>query len=111
MGGLPSSSLPLCCLLLPFIATNTRIFKVLLVGESRDKVEALGVRHLNTSEFNPNHIIFKQLGFMPGEAPLCHFFPLKNLMWVPQHTTTSPPPCEKDKVLCCLRSKYVCNMQ
>ncbi|KAL1361966.1 hypothetical protein HN51_010270 [Arachis hypogaea] len=72
-----------------FIATNTRIFKVLLVGENGDKVEALGVCHLDTSEFNPNHVIFKQLGFMPGEAPLCHFFPLKNLMWVPQPTATT----------------------
>ncbi|MED6193297.1 hypothetical protein PIB30_018045 [Stylosanthes scabra] len=71
-----------------FISTGTRVFKVLLGGENGDKVEALGVCHLDTSDWSPNHILFKQLGFMPGEAPVCHFFPVKHLMWVPQSSTT-----------------------
>ncbi|KAL1361967.1 hypothetical protein HN51_010271 [Arachis hypogaea] len=72
-----------------FISTGTRVFKVLLDGENGDKVEALGVCHLDTSDWSPNHILFKQLGFMPGEAPVCHFFPVKHLMWVPQPSTTT----------------------
>ncbi|XP_052114832.1 BURP domain-containing protein BNM2A isoform X3 [Arachis duranensis] len=72
-----------------FISTGTRVFKVLLDGENGDKVEALGVCHLDTSDWSPNHILFKQLGFMPGEAPVCHFFPVKHLMWVPQPSTAT----------------------
>ncbi|XP_057752927.1 BURP domain protein USPL1-like [Arachis stenosperma] len=72
-----------------FISTGTRVFKVLLDGENGDKVEALGVCHLDTSDWSPNHILFKQLGFMPGEAPVCHFFPVKHLMWVPQPSTVT----------------------
>ncbi|QHN99146.1 Protein RAFTIN 1A [Arachis hypogaea] len=72
-----------------FISTGTRVFKVLLDGENGDKVEALGVCHLDTSDWSPNHILFKQLGFMPGEAPVYHFFPVKHLMWVPQPSTAT----------------------
>ncbi|MED6204140.1 hypothetical protein PIB30_006202 [Stylosanthes scabra] len=72
-----------------FISTGTRVFKVLLGGENGDKVEALGVCHLDTSDWSPNHILFKQLGFMPGEAPVCHFFPVKHLMWVPKPSTAA----------------------
>ncbi|XLS49596.1 hypothetical protein HN51_010273 [Arachis hypogaea] len=72
-----------------YISTGTRVFKVLLDGENGDKVEALGVCHLDTSDWSPNHILFKQLGFMPGEAPVCHFFPVKHLMWVPQPSTAT----------------------
>ncbi|KAK7312355.1 hypothetical protein VNO77_36146 [Canavalia gladiata] len=49
-----------------------------------DKIEAFGICHLNTSDWSQDHILFSQLGFKPGQAPVCHFFPVKHLMWVPQ---------------------------
>ncbi|KAL2328941.1 hypothetical protein Fmac_022368 [Flemingia macrophylla] len=68
-----------------FISTGTKVFKVSLGSENGDnKIEALGVCHLDTSEWSPEHIIFKQLGIKPGKAPVCHFFPITHVMWVPQ---------------------------
>lgn len=65
-----------------YISTGTKVFKVSLGGENGDRVEALGVCHLDTSDWTPSHIIFKQLGIEAGKAPVCHFFPIKHLMWV-----------------------------
>lgn len=68
-----------------FIETAIKVFKVSLGAENGDnKIETLGVCHLDTSDWNPNHIIFTRLGIKPGKAPVCHFFPVKHLMWVPQ---------------------------
>ncbi|KAK7283520.1 hypothetical protein RIF29_13089 [Crotalaria pallida] len=73
-----------------FIATGSKVFKVSLGGENGAKIEALGICHLDTSDWNPDHIIFKQLGFNPGKnAPVCHFFPVRHLMWVPQLSNAS----------------------
>jgi hypothetical protein len=68
-----------------YIATKTKVFKVSLVSdENGDKMEALGVCHFDTSEWNPNHIIFRQLGIKAGKnSPVCHFFPVNHLMWIP----------------------------
>lgn len=67
-----------------FISSGSKMFKVTLVGENNgDKMEALGICHLDTSYWSPNHIIFKQLGIKHGKDPLCHFFPVKHLMWIP----------------------------
>ncbi|KAJ1378508.1 BURP domain [Sesbania bispinosa] len=67
-----------------FIATGSKVFKVSLGGENGDNMEALGICHLDTSDWSPDHILFKQLGIKPGKAPVCHYFPVKHLMWVPQ---------------------------
>ncbi|CAJ1933477.1 unnamed protein product [Sphenostylis stenocarpa] len=68
-----------------FIATGSKVFKVSLGSENGDnKVEALGICHLDTSDWNPDHIIFRQLGIKAGQDPVCHFFPVKHLLWVPQ---------------------------
>ncbi|KAK7264314.1 hypothetical protein RJT34_31921 [Clitoria ternatea] len=68
-----------------FIATGSKVFKASLVGENGDnKIEALGICHLDTSDWSPDHILFKQLGFKPGQAPVCHFFPVNHLMWIPK---------------------------
>ncbi|CAI8616920.1 unnamed protein product [Vicia faba] len=68
-----------------YIATGTKVFKVTLVGdENGDIMEALGICHLDTSEWNPDHIIFRQLGIKAGKnTPVCHFFPVNHLLWVP----------------------------
>ncbi|KAG5118379.1 hypothetical protein JHK82_032799 [Glycine max] len=68
-----------------FIATGSKVFKVSLGSENGDdKIEALGICHLDTSDWSPNHIIFRQLGIKPGKDAVCHFFPIKHLMWVPK---------------------------
>ncbi|XP_004507416.1 uncharacterized protein [Cicer arietinum] len=68
-----------------YISTGTKVFKVTLIGdENGDKMEALGICHLDTSDWNPDHIIFKQLRIKPGKnSPVCHFFPVNHLLWVP----------------------------
>ncbi|XP_045819691.1 BURP domain-containing protein 12-like [Trifolium pratense] len=70
-----------------YISTGTKVFKVSLIGdENGDKMEALGICHLDTSDWNPDHIIFKQLGIKAGKnTPVCHFFPVNHLLWVPIH--------------------------
>ncbi|XP_058760267.1 BURP domain-containing protein 12-like [Vicia villosa] len=69
-----------------YIATGSKVFKVTLVGdENGDKMEALGICHLDTSDWNPDHIVFKQLGIKAGmNTPVCHFFPVNHLLWVPE---------------------------
>ncbi|KEH30432.1 BURP domain protein [Medicago truncatula] len=68
-----------------YIATGTRVFKVSLVGdENGDKMEAVGICHLDTSDWNPDHIIFRQLSIKAGKnSPVCHFLPVNHLLWVP----------------------------
>lgn len=68
---------------------NTKIFKVLLGGENGHKVEAVAVCHMDTSDWDPNHILFRQLGVKPGSSPVCHFLPRYHLVWVPSPTTAS----------------------
>ncbi|XP_045818522.1 BURP domain-containing protein 9-like [Trifolium pratense] len=66
-----------------YLDIGSRIFKVLLKGQYGDIMDALAICHLDTSDMPPNHIIFKYLGMKPGEGPLCHFFPVKHIVWVP----------------------------
>ncbi|CAL5205589.1 unnamed protein product [Lathyrus oleraceus] len=73
-----------------YLDIGSKIFKVLLKGEYGDIMDALGICHLDTSDMNPNHFIFELLGMKPGEAPLCHFFPVKHVLWVP-----APPDVTK----------------
>ncbi|KAF4361356.1 hypothetical protein G4B88_005146 [Cannabis sativa] len=54
---------------------DRRLFKMSLRGERGDIVETIVVCHLDTSEWEPEHISFKALGFGPGMGPVCHFFP------------------------------------
>ncbi|GLU02920.1 hypothetical protein SLE2022_201510 [Rubroshorea leprosula] len=68
------------------LLSETKVFKVQLVGENGDEVDALAVCHMDTSHFSPNHISFQLLGFKPGTMPVCHFFPDDNLVLVPAPT-------------------------
>ncbi|XP_042979810.1 BURP domain-containing protein 9-like isoform X2 [Carya illinoinensis] len=66
---------------------RSKIFKVLLGGENEHKVEAVAVCHMDTSEWDPDHILFRQLGIKPGSSsPICHFLPVYHLVWVPSPT-------------------------
>uniref|UniRef100_A0A803QSQ8 BURP domain-containing protein n=2 Tax=Cannabis sativa TaxID=3483 RepID=A0A803QSQ8_CANSA len=63
---------------------DRRLFKMSLRGERGDIVETIVVCHLDTSEWEPEHISFKALGFGPGMGPVCHFFPDQtNFVWIP----------------------------
>ncbi|CAK8576495.1 unnamed protein product [Lathyrus sativus] len=72
-----------------YISTGTKVFKVMLVGDDNgDKMEALGICHLDTSDWNPDHVVFRQLGIKAGKnTPVCHFFPVNHLLWVPVEPT------------------------
>nr|XP_023923651.1 BURP domain-containing protein BNM2A-like [Quercus suber]POE96652.1 burp domain-containing protein bnm2a [Quercus suber] len=67
---------------------NTKIFKVLLGGENGHKVESAAVCH-NTSGWDPNHIVFRELGPKYGSTSVCHFLAKHHLVWVPSPTTAS----------------------
>ncbi|KAL4354633.1 hypothetical protein GQ457_06G002170 [Hibiscus cannabinus] len=63
--------------------TENRVFKVSLGGENGDRVTAVAVCHMDTSQWNRNHVSFRVLGFEPGTLPVCHFFPADNFVLVP----------------------------
>ncbi|XVF18962.1 hypothetical protein REPUB_Repub11eG0069300 [Reevesia pubescens] len=66
-----------------FDATETKTFKLPLVGDSGDKVEALVVCHMDTSGWSSNHIAFRMLGIKHGNS-VCHVFTQGNLVWIQQ---------------------------
>ncbi|KAK2988567.1 hypothetical protein RJ640_016427 [Escallonia rubra] len=67
--------------------SKNRVLKVLLAGENGDRVEAISVCHLDTSHWSRNHVSFRVLGIEPGTAPVCHFFPADNFVWIPSPTS------------------------
>ncbi|RVW16862.1 BURP domain-containing protein BNM2C [Vitis vinifera] len=62
---------------------ENKVFEVSLGGENGDRVEAVAVCHMDTSQWNQDHVSFRLLGVQPGASPVCHFFPADNLIWVP----------------------------
>ncbi|GMH13433.1 hypothetical protein Nepgr_015274 [Nepenthes gracilis] len=62
---------------------DTKLYLITLRNEEGDRIEAVGVCHMNTSHWDPNHAAFKVLGVGPGSAPVCHVFPPDDLVWVP----------------------------
>lgn len=62
--------------------SDNKLFKILLVGENGEKVDAAAVCHMDTSGWNPNHVAFRVLKTVPGSSPVCHFLPADNLVWV-----------------------------
>ncbi|XP_004230918.1 BURP domain protein USPL1 [Solanum lycopersicum] len=71
-----------------YTISKSKVFKVSLGGENGDRVEAIAVCHLDTSEWSPSHASFQLLGILPGTSPICHFFPSDNLVWVPKIAST-----------------------
>ncbi|OMO75712.1 hypothetical protein COLO4_25914 [Corchorus olitorius] len=66
--------------------TQNRVFKVSLGGENGDRVEAVAVCHMVTSQWTPNHVSFRVLGIEPGTPGVCHFFPADNFVLIPLPT-------------------------
>ncbi|CAN6687543.1 unnamed protein product [Malus baccata var. baccata] len=67
--------------------SSNKVYKVLLGGEDGDRVDAVAVCHMDTSQWSPNHASFQVLKINPGSSPVCHFFPADNLVWVPTSTS------------------------
>lgn len=65
---------------------KNRLFEISLGGEDGEKVEAVAVCHMDTSQWDADHVSFRVLKIKPGDSPVCHFFPLDNLVWVPLPT-------------------------
>ncbi|XP_004507419.1 BURP domain protein USPL1-like [Cicer arietinum] len=64
--------------------SENRIYRVSLVGDNGDKVEAMVVCHMDTSHWGHSHVSFQVLGLTPGISSVCHFFPADNFIWVPK---------------------------
>ncbi|OMO55550.1 hypothetical protein CCACVL1_27191 [Corchorus capsularis] len=65
--------------------TETKLFKVPLVGDNGDKVDALIVCHMDTSAWSPKHAAFSLLGTKPG-IPVCHVFTEGHGVWIQSST-------------------------
>ncbi|KAL5562641.1 hypothetical protein UlMin_032388 [Ulmus minor] len=66
--------------------SENKLYKISLGGENGDRVEAVAVCHMDTSQWSGNHVSFKVLGTDPGALPVCHFFPAGDLVWIPKPT-------------------------
>ncbi|KAJ1378523.1 BURP domain [Sesbania bispinosa] len=64
--------------------SENRIYRISLAGDNGDRVDAMVVCHLDTSQWGHAHVSFQVLGVMPGASSVCHFFPADNLIWVPK---------------------------
>ncbi|KAL1324142.1 hypothetical protein HN51_034315 [Arachis hypogaea] len=64
--------------------TQNKVYSVPLEGDNGDKVEAIVVCHLDTSEWASSHPSFQVLDVKPGTSSVCHFFPADNLIFVPK---------------------------
>lgn len=64
--------------------SDNRVYRASLVGENGDKVEAMAVCHMDTSQWAPSHVSFQVLEVTPGTSSVCHFFPADNYIWVPK---------------------------
>ncbi|GAB4853913.1 hypothetical protein Ancab_018122 [Ancistrocladus abbreviatus] len=64
-------------------AADTKLYLMTLRSEEGNRIEAIGVCHMNTSRWDPNHAAFKVLGIEPGSAPVCHVSPPDSLVWIP----------------------------
>ncbi|KVI10683.1 BURP domain-containing protein BNM2A-like [Cynara cardunculus var. scolymus] len=67
--------------------SENKVVMVSLEGEDGDLVEALGVCHMDTSQWNHDHVSFRVLGVEPGTTPVCHFFPSDNFVLLPFSAT------------------------
>ncbi|KAL8255339.1 hypothetical protein R6Q59_033560 [Mikania micrantha] len=60
-----------------------RVFEISLGGENGNIVDAIAVCHMDTSDWDSDHVAFRVLGGKPGSSPVCHFLPADNIVWIP----------------------------
>ncbi|KAB2607741.1 dehydration-responsive protein RD22-like [Pyrus ussuriensis x Pyrus communis] len=66
----------------------TRAYVVPLRGSDGVKAKAVTICHVDTSEWDPQHLAFKVLKVKPGTIPICHFLPSDDVVWVPTPKST-----------------------
>ncbi|KAK4754901.1 hypothetical protein SAY87_008658 [Trapa incisa] len=59
-----------------------RLYQISLGGPDQERVEATAVCHMDTSKWDTNHVSFRVLGIKPRSSPVCHIFPIGNIIWV-----------------------------
>ncbi|XP_038888373.1 BURP domain-containing protein BNM2C-like [Benincasa hispida] len=62
---------------------DNNVLKIELEGENGDRVEALAICHMDTSQWSSTHPAFQVLKLQPGDMPICHFFPADDFVWIP----------------------------
>ena len=62
---------------------DNNVLKIALEGENGDRVDALAICHMDTSQWSPTHPSFQVLKLQPGDMPICHFFPADDFVWIP----------------------------
>ncbi|XP_038691754.1 BURP domain-containing protein BNM2A-like [Tripterygium wilfordii] len=62
--------------------SETKAFRILLKGNDGDRFDTYAACHMDTTNWNPNHISFRVLNTKPGSSPVCHIFPEGHLLWV-----------------------------
>ncbi|KZV52667.1 BURP domain-containing protein 5-like [Dorcoceras hygrometricum] len=65
-------------------AGDTVVYKDLLEGDDGGRVDSAAICHMDTSEWDPKHAGFRVLNTRPGAAPVCHFFPVDSLVFIPK---------------------------
>ena len=64
---------------------QTAAYVLSLKGDDGEKVKAVTICHLDTSEWDPEHLSFQILNVKPGTTPICHFLTTDAIAWVPKH--------------------------
>ncbi|XP_010500474.1 PREDICTED: BURP domain protein USPL1-like [Camelina sativa] len=62
---------------------GSRLFEVNMVtDDGKQRVLGPAICHMDTSMWDVDHVAFKVLKMEPRSGPVCHFFPLDNIVWV-----------------------------
>ena len=64
---------------------QTAAYVLSLKADDGMKVKAVTICHLDTSEWDPEHMSFQILNVKPGTTPICHFISTDAIAWVPKH--------------------------
>ncbi|ONI34337.1 hypothetical protein PRUPE_1G475800 [Prunus persica] len=64
---------------------HTAAYALSLKGDDGEKVKAVTICHLDTSEWDPEHMSFQIVNVKPGTIPICHFISTDAIAWVPNH--------------------------
>ncbi|KAK9165561.1 hypothetical protein Scep_000752 [Stephania cephalantha] len=62
---------------------GSKVFSVEVVGDNGERVGATVGCHMDTSGWNSDHVAFHMLGVERGSSPVCHFFEVNSVVWVP----------------------------
>ncbi|KAL6578336.1 hypothetical protein OROMI_010664 [Orobanche minor] len=60
---------------------NSIVRVVPLMGDDGLALRVYSVCHMNTSSWNPSHLVFQILKAKPG-VPVCHFLTTDDIVWV-----------------------------